>query len=566
MRYLMLAVATMWRVRGISWYGLGPLSGVLFGVTMAAAYGLFRLGMGRIVALAMTLALAVSTLQLRNAPHLRDFGKAPFALLSLLLIGCLVTTQVRPRNVALIALAAGVVLGIGYGFRGDLLIFAPLFLIVLFGCLDGGLHKHLALKAAAAAMFLATFAAVAWPVLSAIARRGGCEWHVVLLGFASQFDDDLHVAPGPYAVSYRYLDGFAYSAVASYLVREQPDAPRIQLCSAAYDAASRKYFFEIVRTLPGDVLTRAYASVRGAFQLAFRWTAAPLPGWFPELYAARRSVLRALAPLAPGAIVLALIAVAFRQPRWAVAMCLMALYAGGYPSLQSDERHYFHLEFMTWWAFGLLISGAAVLAAAIWTGGVRASLASLAPGGWIAARRVIVLAASFVLVLLLPLLVFRSIQQRELRALFHSYLDAPKWPIALPEGEPSSVREIAIRSTPGQPSSWPFGESALLELDLDTSECTAPFDVPLVYDKDPSALDFYWTIPVTDDQRGLTRVFFPAYQHFRGVRTPFARGSCRPTLFQIADVRPFRLLMVAVLNPGWEERPLYQRIAPTPGR
>ena len=49
-RYLIVVVGTAWRVLGISWSGMGPLFGVLFAATIAAAYGIFRLGMGRSIA------------------------------------------------------------------------------------------------------------------------------------------------------------------------------------------------------------------------------------------------------------------------------------------------------------------------------------------------------------------------------------------------------------------------------------------------------------------------------------------------------------------------------------
>ena len=72
MRYLQIAVGLAWRVLGISWSGLGPLCGLLFGASAAAAYGIFRIAMPRVLAAAGAKAFAVSTVQLRNAPHLRD--------------------------------------------------------------------------------------------------------------------------------------------------------------------------------------------------------------------------------------------------------------------------------------------------------------------------------------------------------------------------------------------------------------------------------------------------------------------------------------------------------------
>ena len=48
--YLMLTVGLTWKVLGVSWSGMGPLFGVLFGATILAAYGIFRRGMSRIIA------------------------------------------------------------------------------------------------------------------------------------------------------------------------------------------------------------------------------------------------------------------------------------------------------------------------------------------------------------------------------------------------------------------------------------------------------------------------------------------------------------------------------------
>ena len=50
-RYLMFAVGYSWRLLGVSWSGLGPLFGVLFGATIAAAYAIVRLGAGPLLAL-----------------------------------------------------------------------------------------------------------------------------------------------------------------------------------------------------------------------------------------------------------------------------------------------------------------------------------------------------------------------------------------------------------------------------------------------------------------------------------------------------------------------------------
>src|SRR5438034_9273901 len=73
-RYLMLAVGFTWRLFGVSWTALGPLFGTMFGVTIAAAYAIFRLGMGPLLSILATMAVAFSGLHLRYLPVLRVYA------------------------------------------------------------------------------------------------------------------------------------------------------------------------------------------------------------------------------------------------------------------------------------------------------------------------------------------------------------------------------------------------------------------------------------------------------------------------------------------------------------
>src|SRR5689334_3122613 len=89
-RYLMYAVGLTWRLTGVAWTRLAPLFGVLFGLTIVAAYGIFRQGMGRALALAGAGVLSVSTVHVTNLPNLRDYSKAPFTLATVLILAVLV--------------------------------------------------------------------------------------------------------------------------------------------------------------------------------------------------------------------------------------------------------------------------------------------------------------------------------------------------------------------------------------------------------------------------------------------------------------------------------------------
>src|SRR5205823_5410293 len=79
--YLMTAAALVWRARGsMSWNALTPLFAAEYGLTLVAAYGIFRIGIGRVMSVVATLALLVSAIHLAFLPYLRDYSKAPFVL------------------------------------------------------------------------------------------------------------------------------------------------------------------------------------------------------------------------------------------------------------------------------------------------------------------------------------------------------------------------------------------------------------------------------------------------------------------------------------------------------
>jgi len=533
MKYLLLAASLTWRAAGrISWTGLRPLCGLLFGAATLIAYGILRLGMSWWIALAGTAALATSTLQLQNAPALRDYAKAPFALALILLAGWLVKCRPSWRTVPAICAAAGVVLGVGYGFRSDLLIYIPLFLMVIVLFLEGGVRRNAGLKTAGAALFAGAFLVSSWPIVTAISTEGGCEWHVVLLGFSSEFDDELRMQPAPYQVSYEYLDDFMYQSVAGYAARRGLPS-RFQPCSREYDAASRGYFMDIAKALPADLIARAYASVRGMWDLPFRSEGPPLPDWFPLLYRARAKALMNLEWIQPAVIFLAVFGLLVCDLRWGAAAAVILLYLGGYPALQSNVRHYFHLEFITWWALGWLASAAIAFAVAARRYGTAPALKRLVPDPRRALLRAAAFSAVLVASLAAALLAARWYQQREMKTMFAAYIAAPKVPLD---------------------ADHPAPPASLVEVDVDPSACRQQF-VAVRYDTHRPGADFSWKLPLPVNG-GLTKVFVPVYESFSGVDA----DGCLQSAARVADTRPFPLLMTAVLAPGWQNQPLYQRI------
>jgi hypothetical protein len=103
-RYLLSAAALVWALSGVmSWSGLTPMFAVAYGWTLAAAYGLIRLGMGRVMSLIASFALLVSAVHLGYLPYFRDYAKAPFILTLILIMARL---AMRPLTWRCACLAA----------------------------------------------------------------------------------------------------------------------------------------------------------------------------------------------------------------------------------------------------------------------------------------------------------------------------------------------------------------------------------------------------------------------------------------------------------------------------
>jgi hypothetical protein len=233
-RYLMTSVAVAWMVVGISWSGLAPLFGVLFGLTTAVVFALCRLVVGRAAAIVCAALMCVSPVQLANLPNLRDYAKAPFTLALIAILLALVVRPLQRRYVLALAACYGIVLGIGYGFRTDLLVDIPPFLIAVALFLPGGVVVNLPLKAAAVTLCVATFIIAAWPIIHAVTSGGGCQWHFFLLGLSDPFNAALGVRGGAYSWGHFYRDEYLWATVANFAGRARPDLGYIDYCAPAY--------------------------------------------------------------------------------------------------------------------------------------------------------------------------------------------------------------------------------------------------------------------------------------------------------------------------------------------
>jgi hypothetical protein len=540
--YLEETVGWFWWLNGISWSRMGPLFGLLFGATIACAYGIFRLGMNRTLSVIGSTILAIAAASLMNLPNLRDYAKAPFTLALILILGFIVTARPAWKTVLLLSAAFGAVLGVGYGFRTDFLATLPVLPIVLFAFLDGGLMKHLPLKATGTALFLATFFAVSWPALTTVYKEGGCQWHVTLLGLQKPFDDPLRIAPAPYDFGHAYSDGYMNWTIRGYAHRMQPDLERLPFCSHEYDVYSGGYLRSIVATFPGDIITRAFGSVVQITELPFLWWNAPTPGWIPKLYEWREAVLRPTTYRGVYIVAIALLFAASVNIRLAAFLVFFLAYFGGYPALQFQTRHHFHLEFITWWALGFVVYH---FARAAWT--LRRHAVD-----WNLVRQRALQSAAFAAVVfglaIGSVLVARAYQHRQAAELFNGYIAAPK--SALPSLDA------------GLPGFKPIEFPQLIEVDLNEAACGPNPAVTFRYNT--TSVDGDLTRTLTVDRRasaeGVTRVFHAAFELFKAVEVSDATPGCVVGIQRVTHVAQFPLVLTAILPPEWQDRPMHQRL------
>jgi hypothetical protein len=542
-RYLMTAVAITWRIVGISWSRLAPLFGVLYGTTTVLVYALARLIVARIAAIACAAAMCASTMQLANLVNLRDYAKAPFTMALVLILVVLVMRPWRARGVLVLSLCYGLVMGIGYGFRGDLLVDIPPFLIAVFLFLPDGVFRHLALKSAAAAAFVAGFVIAAWPILWTVVSRGGCQWHVFLLGLADQFNEPLGVSGGAYSWGRLYKDEYVWATVSSYAQRVRPDLGYIEYCSHEYDVASWDYLRHILTTFPADIVTRAYASTLRVLDL-------PLQRFVPLQHAG---------PLAAAAFVSI---VSTKSLRLAFFASFVILYFGGHPAIQFLPRHYFVFEFITFLIVVFLIERGVRL-------GIAVAARNRVDRWWSGAqvRSIAICAATLVAALGLPLVLLRSYQHGRVSRLLHAYVDSPTSPMGMHSIAPGQfrlpdARDAGHKSEVDAVTALGRARVRFLEADVDLGMCRPGTTVTFHYDRTFPATDLSYAVPLRTSTGPArpTRLFEPVYDGFRGVDVSDASPACALRFWVLNDVDRFALLLPAQLSPGWESQPQYQRI------
>ncbi|MDZ4730684.1 MAG: hypothetical protein SH820_12150 [Xanthomonadales bacterium] len=561
--HLFATTAQIWKFTGISWPALDGLAAGLLAISAVMVFALFRLLMPVTVAFALTIVSILPAL--RFLPYLRDMNKAPFILAALFVIAWLVLrTPTRLRLCGAMA-ALGLWLGIGYGFRPDVLIVLPLLIAtILFfrplplksGLLDGML---------ALPILLGSFVLAASPVLSAFvnANVGSCQWHFGLLGLSDIHTGMLGLTSANYSWLNHYDDLVVWRSVESYAERAF-SLPGVGYCTSLYDQVSKALYLEIFRTFPADFMLRGLASAQQVIGHDFwniPWLEMPL-SW-GAFFADHRAFFHR--SLLLGWVALGLFALAWNV-RIGLFLILAVAFLSAYPAIQFDFRHFFHLSFLAWLPVGIISGWIARLSISTSSRGNEfareTSIRLPTPAAWIRGAAILV---GICAIAYGAYSWARHEQTVSVQRLFGQYLEASGTEAVLTARPTPGGGVVLATSAPKYPGANKI-HGHMLRLDIGGPGCSSGTkkmsaglgrpDNPNYYFKKELVFDF-------GPAREHATVFFPAYFQ-QGALSDFSlvlpredAGCIRHAAWLRSDELP-SLWVQAILYPDWRQARLYQ--------
>ncbi len=571
--YLIWAVAALWRLFGVSWLVLEPFLALGLGFCAVFVYGLFRLGMNRLLSIAGTALFISSPAVLSQLGSLRDFSKAPFLLAGILALGWLATRKTPQRFILTATGLMGLVTGVGMGFRQDLTILVPASLAVILVLSRNEVYGTRRRRIVAVLVYLAAFAAVAWPML--LRMEGGAQpYHPLAQGYSMGHLRRCSLDPGvcePLACS---NDGFVYDMVLGYARRAAGDG---RLCFQ-YNTPeavhfTRDWVLSAAFQFPADTVARIYGStlnmVSGAGNYLLFFSPLQPPVAWAE--AVQRPVAAFLHMAGPALGLLALLAAAAVSIRSGFVLLLITLYFCGYVSLDNEWRHTFHLGVAAFWVAGFVVQ---CLVASV----VRTFTGTAEWGAWM--RRAALFALILLPLLAIPWQAARVWQCRSLEGLLKQYAAAPR---SLAVTKPKPLGDWTLFQLEGKDSA--DKASAASEKDNgedDLKECwgihrtlyaarfrprEAGRTIMTKYVKEDRGHDYSQLLRVsgTAASGGEVWYFFPAYDcnrlnQFEGVALPSEDADNFLGLYAVGEENLIPLLPCATVQEGQPAGRLCARI------
>ena len=545
--------------------------GFFFGSTIALSYAIFRLGMKRLFSIICALSFMLSSNHLYNlVPSvLRDYAKAPFILAIVFITGLLVKFPFNRNRLLGLSITAGVVLGLGFWIRQDMVIFVLPFVVVLFLFLPGSILAQLKIKIIALCLFIIGFA-----LLASFRFNNYMAYapHRALCGFMKPFDSRLGIISPSYDWGYQFSDEFAYSIAYSQARAITPNRVYSFSWEKEYDSVASDYIFRIVKNFPADALTRVYGAILNILELPFLYVLPPVGinnFIISSLYAGRASILNSLAGLGVIFVVLSLLFISAYSLRKAFFCLFLLVFLAGYPVLQFSGRHYFHLEFISLWFLSFIAQQVILF--------FRQYLIHLDKfKGLINIKRAMGFAVTALIIFLLPLFLLSKYQSRNISSILNKYAKADTERLPLSPLSLSNNKILFTVHGKFKPLSQRSLSVDYLVAEFDAQSCGYSKLWPtLRYELIPSdRVNFSRTIEVelSKSDSKSKWLFFPAISfkdvcvegytiYFQGIEMPNEEAACLRGLYRIKDPSRLPILLTTVFPLPGNNVGLSQKLA-----
>ncbi|MGC8844271.1 MAG: hypothetical protein ACP5QY_00310 [Candidatus Hydrogenedens sp.] len=353
-RYLIYTIGILWQWFGINWDVLKIYAGIVFVLSVIAVYITLYIFGGSVPAFITTCLVMNSPSLLFLLPSIRDYSKTTFFMLFLAISASMFYFSDKyVWRTTIVSSVLGFVIGIGLGFRQDVLILFFLGLVFI-GIIGAKFlyYKKIHASIGCIVLYLLSFLASGYPILLAIAEdKGAVSSHSLVQGLASTIEQTLMGGNSSYRLVYEPNDMLVHSTIASFARRTGFEEPFDNYLSPAYGTAGRAYFRSVAWHFPADLWGRILSACSNCFSTLYNFTREQKqnhpefnrPSWsffFTDHFYYWDIPLAYIGPW----ILLGLIFIVSVKNIWKGILISGVLgYLLGYPSILFEYRHVVHL-------------------------------------------------------------------------------------------------------------------------------------------------------------------------------------------------------------------------------
>jgi hypothetical protein len=380
--------------------------------------------------------------------------------------------------------------------------------------------------------------------------------HVILLGYADQFDGGLGIVRPVYRLLPEYDDGYIDSVVVARSESTLGRWPRLPV-SVEYDRVGSQLWTELLLNFPADAFVRVLGATNTVLNLVFVnpdpdllfKRALPAAGILKTAYAWLHSWNGWGAALGTMVVIVA----SLSSIRLALLAVFLLFALGGYPSLQFGPRHYFHLQAVP--VLALLVLG--------WTAATAPfRIERIRPRGVLVNMGIAV--GVLIVSTVVPLGILRAYQSRHVERMLSRFLASPSVRLDV-ESIQTSDGKWLVRwpQVAGKPSKiGPFAWAYYL-VEFDAAGSPDPPAIGLRYRLSPthtSCLRALSAAPGPGVVRFGFEVFSSTGREFEGIEVEDRARQRLVAVYRMSEDGPAGLPMELRLPSDWQRRPLYQRL------